>query len=437
MFDTSWIDDLDADAACRAVVEAQVELRRAEWHELALAAHWADLHDEHTLAPGPVLPGTERALRIGGPGTPPVAEFASAELGVLMGTGPVSAENLVRDALDLRHRHPRLWAALAAGKGRVWKARKVAKMVHAAGLSLEQARAVDVATTPYVDGLPWKPFSDLVEAKIMEADPAAAACLSADGDTDPVDVRRSKAVGLLAQPALALALLQRHAAVAPLDLEEPVDEEGPEPAATPEPVPFPVDPERLRPQVTLYVRVSEESLASGSGVAVCGGSGGAGNVGVVTVQAIKDLLGHSRVTVRPVLDLREQLPVDAYEVPTGMREALKLSRLSSVFPFTHTTGEPDLDHTKAYLSREEGGPPGQTRIDNLGPLTRFTHRVKTHGRGWRHHQPVPGVYLWRTPHGYWVRVDRHGSRHLPPHAAVSLESPSALERAFARLVLAA
>ncbi len=30
----------------------------------------------------------------------------------------------MRDAFDLQHRHPRLWAALARGEGRVWKARK-------------------------------------------------------------------------------------------------------------------------------------------------------------------------------------------------------------------------------------------------------------------------------------------------------------------------
>ena len=93
-------------------------------------------------------------------------------------------------------------------------------------------------------------------------------------------------------------------------------------------VPFPVDPDRLRPQATLYVRISEESLRSGTGVAVCGGTRGAGSVGVVTVQQVAELLGHCRVTVRPVLDLRDQLPVDAHEVPTRMREALKLSRPS-------------------------------------------------------------------------------------------------------------
>ena len=505
MFDTSWIADLDAAGACEAVTGTQVDLREAEWRELALAAHWADLHDEHTLPPahGVVLAGMERAKQLGGAGTPAVAEFACAELGVLMGTSPVTAENLVRDAVDLRHRHPHLWAALADGRARVWKARKVAHLTHAAGLSLDQALMVDAAVTPYVDALAWKAFTDLVEARIIEADPAAAearrvaeslarfvstgqsdefglktlivratagdviffvamsdriaACLLADGDTDPVDVRRSKAVGILAQPALALQLLEKHAALAPTDPAEPASDE---PADPDEPVeaeescgtcgrtdtdtgaarPFPVDPDKLRPSATLYVRISEESLLSGSGVAVCGGTGsagGSGAVGVVTVQQVAELLGHCRVTVRPVLDLRDQLPVDAYEVPTGMREALKLSRPSSVFPYSHTTSEPDLDHTLAYLPPDRGGPPGQTRIDNLGPMTRFGHRVKTHASGWRHHQPTPGVYLWRTPHGYWCRVDQHGTHPLTGQAAAGLESDSALERAFAQLILAA
>ena len=123
------------------------------------------------------------------------------------------------------------------------------------------------------------------------------------------------------------------------------------------------------------------------------------------------LLGHCQVSVRPVLDVREQLPVDAYEVPAAMREALRLSRPSSVFPWT-STSRPDVDHTTPFLPAAAGGPPGQTRVDNLGPMTRFAHRVKTHGRGWRHRQPVPGVYLWRTPHGFWFRTDQHGSRPL-------------------------
>jgi hypothetical protein len=132
MFDTSWIADLDAAGACRAIAGPQVDLREIEWRELVLAAHWTDLHDEHTVpaGEGPVLAGTERAVRLGGDGTPLVAEFACAGLAVLMGIGCVAAENLMRDALDLRYRHPMLWAGLAAGRGRVWKARQVAHLTH-------------------------------------------------------------------------------------------------------------------------------------------------------------------------------------------------------------------------------------------------------------------------------------------------------------------
>ena len=259
MFDTSWIADLDATSACEAILGTQQELREQEVRELRLAAHWAVLHgvDSVPVRVGPVLPGTERVKQLGGDGTPGVAEFACAELGMLMGTGFVAADRLMRDALDLQHRHPLLWDSLAQGRGRVWKARKVAALVHAAGLSLDQARAVDAATTPYVDSLSWGAFLRLVEAKVIEADPEAAEArrlaremelfvstgqcdehglktliaraeagdvivfvamcdriaelLAAEGDTAPVDVRRARAVGVLGNPARALALLQRHA----------------------------------------------------------------------------------------------------------------------------------------------------------------------------------------------------------------------------------
>ena len=156
MFDTLWVADLDAATACEVITGTQQELREQEWRELVLAAHWADLHNAETLPvrTGPVLAGTERARQVGGPGTPQVGEFACAELALLMGTGYLTADNLLRDALDLRHRHPAMWTALGHGHARVWKARKVAALTHAAELTLEQARYVDAATTPYVDSLP-------------------------------------------------------------------------------------------------------------------------------------------------------------------------------------------------------------------------------------------------------------------------------------------
>lgn len=80
-----WIDETDGQAAADALVSNHARLLEAEAAELALAAHWADLHDERTLVcgdgSGRVLPGTEQAKRYGGAGTPLVGEFAAAELG--------------------------------------------------------------------------------------------------------------------------------------------------------------------------------------------------------------------------------------------------------------------------------------------------------------------------------------------------------------------
>ena len=79
-------------------------------------------------------------------------------------------------------------------------------------------------------------------------------------------------------------------------------------------------------------------------------------------------------------------------------------------------------------------------------MSRYGHRVKTHARGWRHLNPLPGVYLWRARHGYWFRVDRHGTHPLgrdPDLRAhgVDIEqqpaAPSVLERQFALLTRAA
>ncbi len=142
----------------------------------------------------------------------------------------------------------------------MWQAREVARRCAAAGLDRDQARWVDAVTTPYLGSLPWGRFESLLEARIVEADPAAAEeraraaaldrfvrtgqssefglktlvaraaagdvvffvamvdriaqILLLNGDTDRVDVRRSKAIGILATPARALLMLQQAEAAA-------------------------------------------------------------------------------------------------------------------------------------------------------------------------------------------------------------------------------
>ncbi|MDQ3615621.1 MAG: hypothetical protein M3393_03150 [Actinomycetota bacterium] len=175
MLETGRIDDLDGDAACDAVAAAHRELLTAEARMLGLAVHWADLHNGDAVdAGGKALPGMERARRLGGAGTPRVAEFCTAEFGALQERGYIWADNYLRDALDLRHRHPMMWAAIFAGQARVWQGREVARLAHVAGLSLEQARWVDAVTSDRLADLAWGTFVNLVEAKIIEADPDAA-----------------------------------------------------------------------------------------------------------------------------------------------------------------------------------------------------------------------------------------------------------------------
>jgi hypothetical protein len=135
-------------------------------------------------------------------------------------------------------------------------------------------------------------------------------------------------------------------------------------------------------------------------------------VGPITIGQVKEFLGHTNVHPVRVVDLPGQTPVDAYEVPATMREALYLRNPACISPYGTNLGRgKDADHVVPYLSPDKGGPPGQTAMENLGLLARFPHRVKTHGR-WSLRQPSPGVFEWRSPHGYWFRVDHRGTHPL-------------------------
>ncbi|MBY9076116.1 hypothetical protein K1X13_14870 [Nocardioides sp. WL0053] len=148
---------------------------------------------------------------------------------------------------------------------------------------------------------------------------------------------------------------------------------------------------RLLPTVTLYVHLTDHTLATGHGVARWEGEG------PVSAQYVRDFLGPtSRFTIKPVIDLAGQAAVDAYEVPDRLREAVHLRTPADVFPYaSNTSRRMDLDHTRPYRHTASAG---QTGMDNLGPLGRFHHRVRTHGN-WAVEQPFPGIYLWRAPHG--------------------------------------
>ena len=154
----------------------------------------------------------------------------------------------------MRHRLPLIWHRVRAGEISPSKARRVAQATRE--LSDEAAGLVDRGIVEHLDTLPWNRFLLVLSALIIEADPRAAEqraraaerdrfvrarqanpvglklliaqanagdvltfmamvnriadILAFDGDPDPADLRRSKAIGILAQPAYALHLLITH-----------------------------------------------------------------------------------------------------------------------------------------------------------------------------------------------------------------------------------
>ena len=263
MFDTTGCTGQELAAR---LVANEADLRQRECEVLVLAAGWADVHDLDPTAPG-YEPLVERAVGYGGDGCPDVSEYAVHELGALRGTSSGTAEQLVADALDLRHRHPRLWDRVRAGEVRAWQAVHVARTCH--HLSREAAGLVDLAVFGYLGLLPWARFGRVLAAAILQADPTTAAeraeqarrsrgvwaypgedglktlvakaaagdvvcllatvnrladVLAADGDTTSADERRAKALGLLAQPARVLELLIAH--------QDDEDVHGPSPSPT-------------------------------------------------------------------------------------------------------------------------------------------------------------------------------------------------------------
>ena len=101
-------------AAAAACVRAE---RAAGCQLLGLAALWADHHPADGILHQftDLAVAGEESAQFGGDGTPDVAEFAPAELGLEIGLNPYQARSLVADALDLRHRLP---PAVVPGPGR-------------------------------------------------------------------------------------------------------------------------------------------------------------------------------------------------------------------------------------------------------------------------------------------------------------------------------
>ncbi|WP_235737487.1 HNH endonuclease signature motif containing protein [Nocardioides alcanivorans] len=137
-------------------------------------------------------------------------------------------------------------------------------------------------------------------------------------------------------------------------------------------------------------------------------------LGQVLTSQLRDWLTRhgSLASVTPVVDLNRTDAVDRHDPPEWMDTLVRLRDPHCVYPnCERSSWDADLDHIDPYLPLGEGGPPGQTRPENLAPLCRRHHLMKTHGR-WRYRRARDGTYIWTSQHGRTWLVTPQGTHDI-------------------------
>ena len=432
---------------------ARDRVHRGETQQLQLAVEWA-LHPCRDDCPagwhddrGLYLTGSTLA----GIGAPLVDELAPASFATALGTTLDDARQLLADALELVYRLPRLWALVLAGLVPVWRARLISRETH--DLGVEAVAFADRLICAVPDKIRLVDAAKLVDEARLYCDPDRAVAdedhelakrgvwvrhrgnpattdvvmtldtpdaelfdqtvgqIAADlrslGDTDDVDVRRAKAVGIMADPQYALDLMSGR--------DDPTPSAGPSTGS-------------LAGAMNLFVHLTPDDLTPDDLTADAGSGTGAVSIeklGAATTKLLQVWLSRfaaagGKITLRPVLDLTDLTdpdttatrPVDQHDPPSAMRELCLLRDAHCVFPGCRRDSRGcDLDHIVAYVPMEDGGPPGQTHPLNLAPLCRTHHRIKTF-TAWDYKRRDDGTYVWTAPTGHQYDV-RPLSRRPP------------------------
>lgn len=350
---------------------------------------------------------------------PRVAWDAPAAFAAANQMTTTAGKAFLRDALILRHRLPRIFTRVIAHQVPVWRARRIAQAV--IGKPADVAAYVDteLAKTAHTVGAvtldrtldeamtflyPEQREADQLEAldaryarlserslnhtgvaemalraewaDLKDFDKAlslVAAALKRDGSTESLDVRRALAIGVLADPARALALINGHQAPAPTT------------------------------EVVAYVHLTEEAVRGLDPLA----RDERGRTWLEATFRAWCVRNDRHVTVRPVIDLNQPHPgCEGYTPSESLRERIILRNPTCVFPHcTRPSRACDLDHLVPWL---EGGPTAEA---NLAPLCRHHHRLKTHS-GWRYQSLAPGTFLWHETHGQWFLTTPTGTIDL-------------------------
>jgi hypothetical protein len=406
---------LRADRATADAAEARI---------LAGAVAWAEAHPARSGDDAAVLWEHGVGVPLAGAGTPLVAEWCVAELAAALGLSTDAGKSLLGHALELRHRLPRVWARVQTGDLQAWRARRIAD--HTITLTVEAADYVDRHLAPVAHKIGPAQTQRLVDEAIARIDPdqvvetaessadrrhvtihdhqisfngtmhieadldiadaldldaalsERAAAMKNLGCTEPLDVRRSLALGDLARTQLGLNLTT-------------VDQ--------------PAEPTRTR-EVVLHVHLTDTALTGNSADPELARLERGDRL--LLADQIRDWCGRpeTKITVKPIINLADRLATGAYQIPDRIRDHVTARDLTCVFPHcTRNARSCDLDHVVPY---DPGGP---TATENLAPLCRRHHRLKTHA-GWTYTMIEPGTYLWRSPAGLAYQRDHTGTTPL-------------------------
>ncbi len=422
---------MSKDRAGRAldrILAATDEIRSAEIRQ---SVGLADLAESYSVDLDTLIPElAEKTIHPGGDGTPGISEFLCLELGPALGVSRRTAFNMVAGVLNLKHRHPRTWDSFLRGLVPRWHADILVDMT--SGLGAPAAAWVDERIARQVGRLSLQRLKRLTKGWVAQADPQLAAeqeasarqgrrvyfgndwsgttdmwaslasrdaaalnrtlgelavAMGESGDERSHDQRRAAALGMLSDPAAALSWLTGSTTTT-----ETVRARR-----------------SSRGRTIVYVHLAEETLVDPeSGVARIAG------FGPLTMASLPEFLAGTHVTIRPVVDDSRIAPVDAYEIPEQLRDAVGRGSPFEAFPYTSTSSEHlDLDHIVAYKFGHLWEPL-QTSVNGLAPLARLVHRAKTLG-AWKVRREGLGELCWTSPLGRSYIVGPRGTR---PSAAM-------------------
>ncbi|WP_203335507.1 HNH endonuclease signature motif containing protein [Nocardioides limicola] len=422
------LEELDTSAEVVDFIRAQRRIAQAaEAAEMLAAVKYCGINapaDAGDVAALDRFLGAD--LQLGGEGVPTVSESAVIEYAAALGRSTESAKRHLGECLELAYRLRRTWARVVAGEVPGWAARRIAartqhlpaagaawvdgQVVHCAGRIGPTAldRVLDEALTRFdpeeaenrrLDALDRRhleiELSAIIDGQVATADvhgtldaadaldlEAAVARLAQQyrdlGSTDPLNVRRAKALGELARTQHGLDLASDGGGRTPPRSSAALDH-------------------RPTRRVVLHVHLSQDAVRGFGDPVVRVESMLGSRDRLVTVEQLSEWCSEAaEVTVRPVLDLHETLVSTGYQPSDRLREQVIALNPTCVFPYCHRPAtRADLDHIEPW--RDDGGG-GATSTQNLAPLCRTHHRAKTH-LGWTYTMVIPGEYLWRSPQG--------------------------------------